>query len=244
MRRRASSVCITRRVISNARKYSTSVPQFSPRCIADRRASGSPAGSSTLWRSASSRMVESRSDPSRWTCRSVLGSFSMRDRERAAGSRARSMRKYTTRTAPGDVLARVLRRETSVLIFAAANACSCSAARQKAEAVQTANKTEAREFAEGGTPGHPASWPASWPFAQGTKDTESRRGTIVTDAAIATRIGAGVLAGGGNAVDAAVAAAFALAVAYPTAGNIRGGGFAVARINGESRALDFRETAP
>jgi gamma-glutamyltranspeptidase/glutathione hydrolase len=67
---------------------------------------------------------------------------------------------------------------------------------------------------------------------------------VVSDAALATKVGADVLAGGGNAVDAAVAAAFALAVVFPTAGNIGGGGFLVARAAGASYALDFRETAP
>ena len=67
---------------------------------------------------------------------------------------------------------------------------------------------------------------------------------VVTDNAIGSQVGRDMLAAGGNAVDAAVATAFALAVAYPTAGNIGGGGFAVTLINGEPRALDFRETAP
>lgn len=67
---------------------------------------------------------------------------------------------------------------------------------------------------------------------------------IVTDNYLATEVGREVLASGGNAADAAVATAFALAVTYPTAGNIGGGGFAVTRIRGEYRALDFRETAP
>jgi len=66
----------------------------------------------------------------------------------------------------------------------------------------------------------------------------------VSDAALATKAGADVLSTGGNAVDAAVAAAFALAVVFPTAGNIGGGGFLVARFTGKSYALDFRETAP
>ena len=53
-----------------------------------------------------------------------------------------------------------------------------------------------------------------------------------------------MLEGGGNAVDAVVTAAFVLAVAFPTAGNLGGGGFAVVHFGGDDRALDFRETAP
>ncbi len=53
-----------------------------------------------------------------------------------------------------------------------------------------------------------------------------------------------ILEAGGNAMDAAIAASFALAVTYPIAGNIGGGGFLVAHINGESVFLDFREKAP
>jgi gamma-glutamyltranspeptidase/glutathione hydrolase len=68
---------------------------------------------------------------------------------------------------------------------------------------------------------------------------------VVSAASEASRAGAEVLAAGGNAMDAAVAAAFALAVVYPQAGNLAGGGFLVARTaGGEVHALDFRETAP
>ncbi len=62
---------------------------------------------------------------------------------------------------------------------------------------------------------------------------------------LATKIGVEVLKNGGNAIDAAVAVKFALAVVYPRAGNIGGGGFALFRMNdGSVGALDFREKAP
>lgn len=62
---------------------------------------------------------------------------------------------------------------------------------------------------------------------------------------LATKIGVEVLQNGGNAFDAAVAVKFALAVVFPRAGNIGGGGFAVYRMNdGSIGALDFREKAP
>jgi gamma-glutamyltranspeptidase/glutathione hydrolase len=70
-------------------------------------------------------------------------------------------------------------------------------------------------------------------------------GMVVSQEATASRVGLDVLKAGGNAVDAAVAAAFALAVVHPTAGNIGGGGFIVFRpAAGEPAAYDFRETAP
>ncbi len=72
----------------------------------------------------------------------------------------------------------------------------------------------------------------------------SPHGAVTSDCALATKVGLDVLEHGGNAVDAAVATAFAMAVAYPTAGNLGGGGFAVVRFGNDERALDFRETAP
>jgi gamma-glutamyltranspeptidase/glutathione hydrolase len=61
----------------------------------------------------------------------------------------------------------------------------------------------------------------------------------------ATRAGVDVLRRGGNAIDAAVAVAYALAVTHPSAGNIGGGGFMIVRLaSGETHAIDFREVAP
>ena len=68
---------------------------------------------------------------------------------------------------------------------------------------------------------------------------------VVSDSPIASAAGVDVLDGGGNAIDAVVTVAFVLAVVYPEAGNLGGGGFAVLRsAQGERAALDFRETAP
>ena len=73
----------------------------------------------------------------------------------------------------------------------------------------------------------------------------SREGVVVCTSAPACDAGAAVLATGGNAVDAAVATAFALAVTHPSAGNIGGGGFMIVRTpSGEVTAFDFREKAP
>jgi gamma-glutamyltranspeptidase/glutathione hydrolase len=73
----------------------------------------------------------------------------------------------------------------------------------------------------------------------------AQNGMVVAQEARAARIGADILQKGGNAIDAAVATGFALAVSYPRAGNIGGGGFMVIhRANGEDTAIDYRETAP
>ena len=86
-----------------------------------------------------------------------------------------------------------------------------------------------------------------WAGCQGIHISRSfERGAVASADPIATEIGVNVLRQGGNAFDATVAVAFALAVVYPRAGNIGGGGFAVIRdsAHGDIRSLDFRETAP
>ena len=71
------------------------------------------------------------------------------------------------------------------------------------------------------------------------------KGLVISASGLASEAGLQALKAGGNAVDAAVAAAFVLAVTFPTAGNIGGGGFLVLRpASGEPVAYDFRETAP
>src|SRR5579871_3008936 len=68
---------------------------------------------------------------------------------------------------------------------------------------------------------------------------------VVAQEPLAAEVGVAVLKAGGNAVDAAVAVGFALAVTYPFAGNIGGGGFMLVRLaDGRTSFIDFREKAP
>src|SRR5689334_17730405 len=79
----------------------------------------------------------------------------------------------------------------------------------------------------------------------GSVPQRARLGMVITQSDIASQVGFKVIQGGGNAIDAAVATAFALAVTHPTAGNIGGGGFIVYRpAAGEPMSFDFREMAP
>jgi gamma-glutamyltranspeptidase/glutathione hydrolase len=74
---------------------------------------------------------------------------------------------------------------------------------------------------------------------------DSRLGLAVTAQHLASDVGAEILRRGGNAVDAAVAVGYALAVVYPQAGNLGGGGFMTLRLaNGHTTFIDFREKAP
>src|SRR5437764_10429160 len=83
------------------------------------------------------------------------------------------------------------------------------------------------------------------PLAQ-VRPVTATGGMVVAQESRAAKIGADVLAHGGNAVDAAVATGFAMAVTYPRAGNLGGGGFMIihSRDHGEDAAIDYRETAP
>jgi gamma-glutamyltranspeptidase/glutathione hydrolase len=85
----------------------------------------------------------------------------------------------------------------------------------------------------------------SWPFLGKARVTNAPAAMVVSGSPIASDIGRDILQRGGNAVDAAVAVGFALAVVHPEAGNIGGGGFMIVRTrDGRVQALDYRETAP
>ena len=91
----------------------------------------------------------------------------------------------------------------------------------------------------------PAAFPATWRFPAGARATFAPHAIVASDSRIASEVGAEIMKQGGNAVDAAVATGFALAVAYPEAGNLGGGGYMVIRMaDGRVAALDYREVAP
>src|SRR5262245_46229069 len=73
----------------------------------------------------------------------------------------------------------------------------------------------------------------------------ARHGIVASTNEVASRVGVEVMKRGGNAVDAAIAVAFALAVTHPVAGNLGGGGFMMIRLkDGRTTAIDYREMAP
>ena len=101
----------------------------------------------------------------------------------------------------------------------------------------------------GAAPSIPArvapTFPEGWRFQAGAQATFAQRAMVTSNSELASAAGVEVMRQGGNAVDAAVATGFALAVTYPAAGNVGGGGFMVIRLaDGETAAIDYRETAP
>jgi gamma-glutamyltranspeptidase/glutathione hydrolase len=91
----------------------------------------------------------------------------------------------------------------------------------------------------------PVSFPADWRLKAGEKAVFARNSMTASNSPLASQAGNEIIRQGGNAVDAAVAVGFALAVTYPVAGNLGGGGYMVIRMHdGRVAALDYREVAP
>src|SRR5438105_307377 len=83
------------------------------------------------------------------------------------------------------------------------------------------------------------------PASAARQPVRARHGMVVAMESIAADVGVSVLQKGGNAVDAAVAVGFALAVTHPFAGNLGGGGYMLIRLaDGRATFIDFRERAP
>src|SRR5512132_4456804 len=83
------------------------------------------------------------------------------------------------------------------------------------------------------------------PLTATRQPLRARHGMVVAMESIAADVGVSVLQKGGNAVDAAVAVGFAMAVTHPYAGNIGGGGYMLIRMaDGRATFIDFRERAP
>src|SRR5687768_3997464 len=94
------------------------------------------------------------------------------------------------------------------------------------------------------SPSTKVAFPGDW-YYRSSEHAVVGSAAVASETRLASLAGVEILKAGGNAVDAATATAFALAVTYPEAGNIGGGGFTLIRMaDGRAAAIDYREVAP
>lgn len=123
------------------------------------------------------------------------------------------------------------RRPLALLVVVALGLASCRPAGTPAPAT-----TDAR---------HSGTYAGGWRFPELREAAFGESAMVASNSDLASEAGLEILRAGGNAMDAAVAVGFALAVTYPFAGNIGGGGFMTIRMaDGRTAALDYREVAP
>jgi len=139
------------------------------------------------------------------------------------------------------ILVSVLMRPLFPTLLLAAVVFSCKTARRPATDRVSADRSVYQYVTDDPQAGRQP----TGPFYSNRRGVIARRGMVASAHPEASRIGVDILRTGGNAIDAAVATHFALAVAHPSAGNLGGGGFLVYRDKtGQAFALDFREKAP